>query len=292
MCACVNFILNMGLWARSVMPWLSSTSVCFFLCLYFRCIHASMCAHLIGCQAGSWRCLGVLPCMFVCVCGWKEAMSHCGPPARPCDSWGPLRQLRPTARSDSLIMGGLLLWFPNTHSDTCTHTRTNHPSPRLLWPYPWVLSNQSTAGATCPSKKGKVALFDISIKLPYQDKGVALMLVFLWWQRIRTNLLLLYICFAILPCVCLCFGLSLWWKLQWQCERGYDFSGFHHVLEPSSLAGEHGGMYCLDGSISLKPTCLVSLFALLFSSPRRITLTLHQCWLLSISQTFSYVLSQ
>lgn len=101
-------------------------------------------------------------------------------------------------------MGGLLLWFPNTHSDTCTHiyTHTNHPSPGLLWPYPWVLSNQSTAGATCPSQKGKVAIFDISIKLPYQW-GVVVMLVFLWWQRIRANLPLLDICFYILFCVSL-----------------------------------------------------------------------------------------
>lgn len=98
-------------------------------------------------------------------------MSHSGPPARPCDSWGPLRQLRPTAHSDSLIMGGRLLWFPNTHADTCTHmyTHAHHPSPGLLWPLPLALSNQATAGATCPSEKGKVAIFDISIKLPYQE---------------------------------------------------------------------------------------------------------------------------
>lgn len=74
------------------------------------------------CQAGSWGCFGVRPCMYVCVRG--EAVSHCGPPARLCDRWGPLRQLRPTAHSDSVIMGGLLLWFTLTHPRTHTSTQT------------------------------------------------------------------------------------------------------------------------------------------------------------------------
>lgn len=50
---------------------------------------------------------------------------------------------------------------------------TNHTSPGLLWPFPWVLSNQATAGVTCPSQKGKVAIFDISIKLPSEEEGVS-----------------------------------------------------------------------------------------------------------------------
>lgn len=103
-------------------------------------------------------------------------MSRCGPPARPPDSWGSRRQLRPTARPDSLIMEGFLLWLPNTHSDICTHI--NHPNPNLLWLYPWALSNQSTAWATCPSKTGKVESFDISIKLPHQGGGAKVMVVF------------------------------------------------------------------------------------------------------------------
>ena len=133
-CKCVfvyHFILIMGHCFRSVLLWFLKISSRFLLYLRFRCIHASFCVHLIGCQPGSCGCLGVLLRIYLCVYGWKEAMSRCGPPARPRDSWGPLCQLRPTARSDSLIMGGLLLWFPNTHSDTCTHiyAHTNHPSP-------------------------------------------------------------------------------------------------------------------------------------------------------------------
>lgn len=45
-------------------------------------------------------------------------------PRGPCDSWGPLRQLRPTAHSDSVIMGGLLLRFTVTHPGAHTHTPT------------------------------------------------------------------------------------------------------------------------------------------------------------------------
>lgn len=84
--------------------------------------------------------------LYVCEVGRR--MCHCGPPARPCDSWGPLRQLRPTARSDSLIMGGLPLWLPNTHCDTCTHTHihTKHLSSGLLWPF--------SLGAVQPGRMG------------------------------------------------------------------------------------------------------------------------------------------
>lgn len=48
-------------------------------------------------------------------------------------------------------------------------------------------------------------------------------------------------------------------------------------------------MYCLDGSISLKPTCLVPLFALLFSSPRRSTLTLHHEVLAALNKPAIFV---
>lgn len=51
------------------------------------------------------------------------------------------------------------------------HTKSA-PAPGLLWPFPWVLSNQATAGATWPSQKEKVAIFDVSIKLLCQQGGV------------------------------------------------------------------------------------------------------------------------
>lgn len=142
----------------------------FPFCACVPCVAMPSCVF-IGCQAGSCGCLGVRLRMYVCVCG--EAVSHCGPPARPCDSWGPLRQMRPTAHSDSIIMGSLLLRFPQYtlwHMHTDTHAHRPH-IPGLSWPFPWVLSNQATAGATCPSQKGKAEIFDISIKLPYEDSG-------------------------------------------------------------------------------------------------------------------------
>lgn len=75
------------------------------------------------------------------------------------------------------------------HSDTCTHTYMpiNNTNLGPLWPFPWVLSNQATAGATCPSQKGKVAIFDISIKLPYEEGGVVVMVVF--WVLLLFTLL-------------------------------------------------------------------------------------------------------
>lgn len=85
------------------------------LCAFFS---ALLSVHRLS---GSWRGpWGTSAHIGLCAC--DESMSHCGPPTRPCDSWGPLRQLRPTAHSDSVIMGGLLLWFTLTHA--CTHTRT------------------------------------------------------------------------------------------------------------------------------------------------------------------------
>lgn len=169
-CLCVHVYL----WTSSFLTWGMGCNPMsvehFLLCTCSLCIHAFLCVHWVSSRV---VCLGVRLCIYVCVS--EEAMSHCGPPARPCDSWGPLRQLRPTAHSDSIIMGSLLLRFPNTHSDTCTHTyvHTNHTSPGLLWPFPWVLSNQATAGATCPSRKGKVAIFDISIN----KKGCVVVMV-------------------------------------------------------------------------------------------------------------------
>lgn len=99
-----HFILIMGLCSWGVTLRLLSTSVSF--CARSLCVSVPSCVF-IGCQVGSCGCLGACLCIYVCVC--VEGMSHCGPPARPCDSWGPLRQLRPTAHTDSVIMGGLLL---------------------------------------------------------------------------------------------------------------------------------------------------------------------------------------
>lgn len=48
-------------------------------------------------------------------------------------------------------------------------------------------------------------------------------------------------------------------------------------------------MYCPDGSISLNPTCLVPLFASLFSSPQRITLTLHHEALAALNKPAIFV---
>lgn len=53
-----------------------------------------------------------------------RSASQRGPPTRPRDSWGPLRQLRPTAHSDSVIMGGLPLRLTVTHPGARTRTPT------------------------------------------------------------------------------------------------------------------------------------------------------------------------
>lgn len=94
------------------------------LCAFcFACVFSTpalLSVHrLSGSCRGPW---GTSAHIGLCAC--DESMSHCGPPTRPCDSWGPLRQLRPTAHSDSVIMGGLLLWFTLTHARTHTRTQT------------------------------------------------------------------------------------------------------------------------------------------------------------------------
>lgn len=110
----------------------------------------------IGCQAGSCEGLGVHLRMYVCICG--EAVSHCGPPARPGDSWGPLRQLRPTARSDSVIMGCLLLWFPLTHARTHTRIHTRTQTTQFLVSrglFPGCCPTRPQQGSTALHRRGK-----------------------------------------------------------------------------------------------------------------------------------------
>lgn len=55
------------------------------------------------------------------------------------------------------------------HAHVITH---NHPNACLLRFCPRVLSNWATAGATWPSQRERVAIFDISIKLLGQDRSV------------------------------------------------------------------------------------------------------------------------
>lgn len=68
------------------------------------------------------------------LCACDGSASQCGPPTRPRDSWGPLRQLRPTAHSDSVIMGGLLLRFAVTRRRA--HARAPTQKLHLKWPVP------------------------------------------------------------------------------------------------------------------------------------------------------------
>lgn len=135
---------------------------------------AVLCVHAVPrgahCVSGRvlWVPWGTSVYMYVCVRG--KAASHCGPPARPSDSWGPLRQLRPTARSDSSIMGSLLLRLPNTHCDTCTHTKRTRP-PSLVALSPGAVQPGHSRGHL-PFTEGKVTIFDVSIKLPFLQGGV------------------------------------------------------------------------------------------------------------------------
>lgn len=62
------------------------------------------------------------------LCACDGSASQCGPPTRPRDSWGPLRQLRPTAHSDSVIMGGLLLRFAVTRRRAHARARPHKSS--------------------------------------------------------------------------------------------------------------------------------------------------------------------
>lgn len=151
-CAFVhNFILITGLCSWGIALY----STCVFLFVPVFSVYPSLLVCSQGVKQGRVGALGyvwVRLCMYVCVCG--EAMSHCGPPARPCDSWGPLRQLRPTAHSDSVIMGGLLLCFTLTHARTHTCTQTTQALVSC-GPFPGCCPTRPQQGPPALHRRGK-----------------------------------------------------------------------------------------------------------------------------------------
>lgn len=111
MCVCHAFAWRTSrgrLCARSVLPVFPAT------------LPSSV---FVGCRGHARGASGLRLLMSLSVRA-TDLRANAGPPTRPCDSWGPLRQLRPTARSDSVIMGGLLLRFTVTHPGAHTHTPT------------------------------------------------------------------------------------------------------------------------------------------------------------------------
>ena len=110
-----------------------------------------------------------------------------------------------------LLTQTALLWEGsccNSPIYTCTHTHThNRLNTGLLWPFPWVLSNQATAGATWSSQNEKVAIFDISIKMFCQEESVVVMGMFLVVTRQAGLTVLFFKCAY--PSMCLPLFLAL-----------------------------------------------------------------------------------
>lgn len=115
----------------------------------------------------------VCACVYVCVCAYsmcvcEEAMSHRGRPLGPVTAGVLFVSCGPLLTQTALLWEASCCDSLLTHART--HTHTKYTSLRPSWPCPWALSNQATAGVTCPSQKGKVAIFDISIKLPHEEE--------------------------------------------------------------------------------------------------------------------------
>lgn len=141
-------------------------------------------------------------CSSTCLCG--EAMSHCGPPTKPCDSWGPLRQMRPTARSDSVIIGGLLLWFTLTHARTHTRTQTT-PTLVSCGPFLRCCPTRPQQGSSALHRRGKQQYLISQLSClakefwwswcfsGYRSKATSLCFMFLFLSSVSVFVLALFV---------------------------------------------------------------------------------------------------
>lgn len=107
--------------SRSRLEDFSRTSARFLFCQCFRQLCPPLCSRVARVTRGGLGATSAHVAFGAC----DGSASQRGPPTRPCDSWGPLRQLRPTAHSDSVIIGGLLLRFTVTHPGAHTRTPTS-----------------------------------------------------------------------------------------------------------------------------------------------------------------------